>query len=680
MMDKQALRKTVPDILKAIKKTFDITELIRLENQLACMFASPIMFLGMLMNFVLGYLIFHQDLRNVLLNSFIFLTLGIMFELLMKERIKLELTSLLISILYCLWFLFLLIRLYHIIGPAVWMIACIQIVFAMSRIKRSMAVIIGFVTLISGIYCVFNASAFYYETSFFFFIPQSLLLLLLFLVLSITHKINSERYLSLRSHYELVSEQKSDITALYEEITATEEELRQQNEQLVIYTQDIKKGEEKLQRLAYYDVLTGLPNRMMFMEQLDLIIKRSKEKMSSFYIVFIDVDSFKKINDTMGHHIGDKFLLFAADNLKHSIKEEDLLGRIGGDEFALIISRKLSKEEVLQELEVIRTGFYNPFDIYNGEIRLTASFGIAIYPEDGDTGSTLLKSADMSMYKAKEFGRNNVQFFSNYMLEEMLHKTEIENRLLNAMKNNEFYLVFQPQFCVYSDKIRGFETLARWKSPELGLISPLQFIPIAEETGFINILGEWILRTACKKFKELQKLYDFDVILCVNISTIQIENSKFIEIVKNIITETGFNPSSLELEITESVIIESFQQTVKVLNELKELGIRIALDDFGMGYSSLNYLKSLPIDTLKIDKSFIDDLSENDFEVQIVGDIISLGHTLGFTVIAEGVEHHNQLQYLKDHSCDHIQGFLYAKPLDEEALNTLLTDSYMNRV
>jgi diguanylate cyclase (GGDEF)-like protein len=665
-------KRTIPDMIRAANETNDILESTYYENQMACMFASLIMFLGTIVSFVVGYLILHRDIRHVVIDSGMFLVLGILFEVFLRVRIDATLTSYIISVLYSIWFIFILSRLYHIIGPAVWTISCIQMVFAMSRIKKHMAVIIGLVTIVSSIYVLFHSSHYQYQMSYYYFIPQAVLLIILAIVLSVAHKISSNRYFKINNQLKVVTDQKNDITALYEEITAAEEDMRHQNDQLINYMAEIKKNEEKLYHLAYFDILTGLPNRKMFGEQLELITEQSKQKNTVFYVVFIDVDSFKKINDTLGHHMGDMFIECAANTIKKSLKESDLAGRIGGDEFALIISRELSRDEVFREVEAIKNIFTMPFKIDNYEIRVTASFGISVFPDDGVNSTEILKSADMAMYKAKEVGKNNVQFFRKNMQDEMIQKTKIENRLINALEKEELFLVYQPQYYIDSGKIRGFEALVRWDSPELGKVSPMQFIPIAEETGIIDVLGKWVLKSACYMFKKLQEQYGLNALISVNISAVQIMSDGFIQDVKDILVDTGLKPEYLELEVTESVFIESLNHSVELLKELKKLGVRIALDDFGTGYSSLSYLRLLPIDTLKIDKSFLEDLAKDDSKVKIIGSIISLGHDLGFTVVAEGVEDNHQLQYLKNYSCDYVQGFLYSIPLEEAELRKLL--------
>ena len=295
------------------------------------------------------------------------------------------------------------------------MFAPTQTIFGVPHFKKDMAAIIERVALLTGIYILINISVYQSRLSYSELITQLIFLLIMIIVLSTVHKINTDRYDKLRMQFKVVVEQKNDIAELYKEISTKEELLRQQNAQLISYTEEIKKNEKKLYDLAYFDALTGLPNRKMFIERLDSLIEKSKHQTEIFYIVFIDMDSFKKINDTMGHRVGDKFIQIAADNLKQSIHEGDMLGRIGGDEFALIISRDLNKEEVFKEVDAIRKSFSKPFRINNTEVRSTASFGMAVFPYDGDTASEMLESADISMYKAKEFGKNNVQFFEKYM-------------------------------------------------------------------------------------------------------------------------------------------------------------------------------------------------------------------------------------------------------------------------
>ena len=409
----------------------------------------------------------------------------------------------------------------------------------------------------------------------------------------------------------------------------------------------------------------------MIIDRIDFLISLAESKKISFATVFIDLDNFKKINDSMGHHAGDLLLKAVTSKLKGLIHSKDMLGRLGGDEFAIIIQRELKEEEILEYVENLKDSLMDCFVIENTEFNTSASLGISMYPQDGKDSAELLKCADTAMYKAKEYGKNGVYFFRKEMKEDILKKIEFENRLLSAIKNEEIFLVFQPQYTSNSKELRGFEVLVRWKSPELGLVSPGQFIPVAEETGFIVQLGEFIFRKACEKFKYIQDKYNIMSVISVNISALQIMDPYFVQMVKNVLEETKFDVRYLELEITESVFISSVDYVINIINELKEMGISIALDDFGTGYSSLNYLQLLPIDTLKIDKSFIDSI-DNNTKKQIVGSIISLVHKMEISVVAEGIENEIQLEYLKKHECDFIQGFLWGKPLNEEEVSKLL--------
>ncbi|MHB8129895.1 MAG: putative bifunctional diguanylate cyclase/phosphodiesterase [Mobilitalea sp.] len=476
----------------------------------------------------------------------------------------------------------------------------------------------------------------------------------------------------LNQKLEEVTEQKEELSGLYEEITATEEEIRQQNIRLTEYNAIMEENSEKLNYLAFIDVLTELPNRKMIINRLDFLVLHSINKQENFAVVFIDLDNFKRINDSKGHHVGDLLLQSVALRLQAMIHKEDMLGRLGGDEFALIIQRKLKESEIFEYVVNLKSNLLESFIIENTEFFISASFGISIYPQDGIDSAELLKCADTAMYKAKDSGKDGIQFFNKEMKDEILKKIEFENKLLLSLQNEEIFLVFQPQYSTDSKQSRGFEALARWRSPELGLVSPIDFIPLAEEIGFIIPLGEWILRAACKMIKFIQEEYQINVIISVNISSVQIMDPSFVQMVRNVLEETQSSGNCLELEVTESVFISSMDYVVGVFNELKKIGVKISLDDFGTGYSSFSYLQKLPIDILKIDKSFIDSIDNTNSSNQMVGSIISLVHKMKILVVAEGVENEQQLDYLKEHNCDYIQGYLWGKPLGEKDLFQLL--------
>jgi diguanylate cyclase (GGDEF)-like protein len=473
-----------------------------------------------------------------------------------------------------------------------------------------------------------------------------------------------------------VTRQKEQLLHLNKEILASEDELKKQNKELQDSYQIIKDGEEKLNFLAFYDTLTKLPNRKMIMDRLDLLVNLSRHNTLSFFVVFIDLDDFKKINDSVGHSMGDALIGSVATRLSQLIHENDIIGRLGGDEFALIIQQDLRDEEILKYVETLRSSLDEKFIIDKHELHIKASFGISKFPHDGIDPNELIRCADTAMYKAKETGKNGIYFFHKDMLEEILSRIDFETHMRNALVNGEFFLVFQPQYNMSAGTLRGFETLIRWQSPIYGLLNPMTFIPVAEDTRFIIPLGQWILSAACQKMMELRLKYQLpDTILSVNISAIQIVDPSFIPMLRTTLDESGLPACNLELEITESVMIESLDHTREILNELKTMGVKIALDDFGTGYSSLRYLQLLPIDTLKIDKSFVDNINNNSRNRQVIGAIISLVHQMDIFVVAEGVENDLQLNYLRDEKCDGIQGFLLGKPLSVQELTEYLEPS-----
>lgn len=470
------------------------------------------------------------------------------------------------------------------------------------------------------------------------------------------------------TQYATLATKKEEVTALYEEIVATEEELREQNIVLSNYTLEIESNQKRLEYLAYNDTLTGLPNRKYFMEQLDILLDISTDESHSFAVVFIDLDHFKRVNDSLGHSAGDILLIQVATRLMEKIDTKDILGRIGGDELAMLIRRKISDEQLLSYLENLVKLFNEPFQIDHVATKVTASFGISMWPQDGLNAEDLLKAADVAMYKAKDLGRNTIQFYRNDMKNEVLSKIQLENRLINAIVNNELYLVYQPIFNPQTHTIESFEALLRWELPDHGPISPAVFIPFAEDIGLINRLGEWVIEQACIKIQEINATMNRKYTIAINVSAVQMKDKDFVAKIKRIINKTQVLPSCMEFEITESVFIHNMEQAVHVLKSIKDLGINIAMDDFGTGYSSLSYLMKLPIDKLKIDKSFIDEIQKSDQKNNLIKSIISMAHSLDLTVVAEGVETELQLSYLQQQQCNLVQGYLLSRPLMDEAV------------
>lgn len=444
--------------------------------------------------------------------------------------------------------------------------------------------------------------------------------------------------------------------------------LKNQINKIIRYNQIMKENDERLHQLAFYDTLTELPNRRMVIDHMELLTTLAFEDNRCFFYVLFDLDNFKKINDTMGHIVGDEILQKIAERWKEIVRKEDLLGRIGGDEFALVVGRPIGKEELIAYINEFREAISNSILVDRKEYSINASFGITSYPEDGHTAVELMKNADIALYKTKNNGKNGIMFFSREMQREIINKMKLEEGLLSSIRNEELFVVFQPMYRCGTNSLRGFEALARWQYPELGLVSPAQFIPIAEETGFIVEMGKWIMKTVLIKFKELQKTYDIKPIVSINISVVQMIEPTFVPMIKEILKETGFDGRYLELEITESVLISYPEHIIEVINQLRNIGIRIALDDFGTGFASLSYLQMLPINVLKIDKTFIDKITNRKDMKQIVGNIIALAHHLGMEVVAEGVELEEQLDYLNKENCDYIQGFLLSRPIEENQI------------
>lgn len=435
---------------------------------------------------------------------------------------------------------------------------------------------------------------------------------------------------------------------------------------------EILKNEEKIKQLAYYDTLTGLPNRILFCERVTSAVNQAKDNGELLVVMYLDLDDFKRINDTKGHHVGDMVLKKVSETLKNIISEPNIVTRMGGDEFTILLENITSLKEVNDIAAKILYAIELPCTINGSKYNLSTCIGISLYPNDGLSVEELLKKSDIAMYKAKAAGKNNFKFFNSRMMDEILDRVELELHLRNALSNNEMYIEFQPQIDGLNGTIRGAEALMRWENPKYGVISPARFIPILEENTQIVKFGDWILRQSCLLNKDIQNKNLNAITIAVNISSVQLKQKNFVNRVLEILNETGLEPKYLELEITESVLIEGFEEVLEKLAQLKELGIKISLDDFGTGFSSLNYLRQLPIDTLKIDRSFLSEMSETSNDRAIIGTIISLAHKLNMEVVAEGVETQEHNEYLINNHCDYLQGFYHSKPVSIKDLERML--------
>ena len=427
---------------------------------------------------------------------------------------------------------------------------------------------------------------------------------------------------------------------------------------------DMKRYGLKLQENAYHDLLTGLPNRLSLYENFTRYLEETPDERKA--LLFIDSDNFKFINDTMGHSFGDQDIIEIGKRLSSLFEDDHEVYRLGGDEFIIYCCGFNGLDEIEERAGRIIQSFNTPFEINNSVLHTTVSIGISICPEDGGSIDELMRSADIAMYRAKSLGKNKYVFYSHNMQEAVRERMMVERHLRSALQNNELLLYYQPQLDVKTGKISGFEALLRWDNPELGFVPPLKFIGIAEETHLIVSIGQWVLRSACLFLKGLHIRGHSDLTISVNISILQLLQEDFVDTVLQVLESTGINPMYLELEITESILMESYQTISDKLCRLKDMGVKIALDDFGRGYSSLSYLKQLPINTLKIDKSFIDGINSGEAADSLTGTIVMIGRKMGLTILAEGVESREQMEYLTKHRCQKIQGFLISKPLPQD--------------
>ena len=429
-----------------------------------------------------------------------------------------------------------------------------------------------------------------------------------------------------------------------------------------------KEVEQRIHLLAYYDPLTSLPNRVLFGDRLGQALAASRRGGGKVALLFLDLDRFKSINDSLGHAAGDSLLQSVADRLKLCIREMDSICRQGGDEFMVLLPGIEKREDVAAIAQKILAAMSDPHYIEGRNLVVSFSIGISIYPADADTPEALIQNADAAMYHAKEHGRNNFQFFTPDMNAEALDLLSLEADFRRAMVNGELQIYYQPQIDNATGAIVGVEALARWLHPERGFVPPSRFVSIAEESGLIGQLGEWVLRTACAQNRKWQEDGIVKIPVAVNLSALQFHQKDLVELIVGILHETGLEPRYLELELTEGIIMKNAESTIATLNALKKAGVLLSIDDFGTGYSSLSYLKRFPIDKLKIDQSFIRDVATNENDALITTTIISMGHNLRFRVIAEGVETAEQISFLKEHQCDETQGYYVSTPLPPEKL------------
>jgi diguanylate cyclase (GGDEF)-like protein len=444
--------------------------------------------------------------------------------------------------------------------------------------------------------------------------------------------------------------------------------------------QQRRRAEDRVRHIAFHDDLTSLPNRLMLIQRLDQALSRHRRAGSHLAILYIDLDRFKVINDSLGHEVGDALLHQVADRLQSQSREGDTVARMGGDEFAVLVENQEKLEDISFCARRLVEQLSIPYLLGNKDCHVTLSIGISVFPSDGSDSQALLKAAEVAMYRAKQMGRNNYQYYLPAMNVHTVERLELESDLSHALERGEFLLYYQPKVEIKTGMITGTEALLRWNHPLRGLVPPMDFISLAEETGLIVPIGEWVLATACAQNKLWQDQGLAKLGIAVNLSARQFGDSQLLPKLTRIIQASGIDPSSLELEITESVVMSHGQSAVAVLEQLKSIGVQIAIDDFGTGYSSLGYLKHFPIDTIKVDRSFIRDIPADSGDMKIARAIIAMAHALRLKVVAEGVENAEQLQFLRVQHCDAAQGYFLYRPLPADEVADVLNINRPDRV
>jgi diguanylate cyclase (GGDEF)-like protein len=442
--------------------------------------------------------------------------------------------------------------------------------------------------------------------------------------------------------------------------------------------QQKKRADDQLRHIAFHDDLTSLPNRLMFNQRLEQALSRHRRVGSQLAILLMDLDRFKVINDSLGHEVGDVLLREVAVRLAAQSRHSDTVARMGGDEFVVLIENHTSLKDISGCAQRLIDQMSAPYLLNAKEYPVTLSIGISVFPSDGSDSQSLLKAADVAMYRAKELGRNNFQYYLPSMSVHTLERLELESDLSHALERNELQLHYQPKVDVSSGLITGVEALLRWNHPLRGPIPPLEFIPLAEETGLIVVIGEWVIATACARGKAWQAQGADQLSVAVNLSARQVADPMLRSIIEKVIHDSGLHPASLELEITESMVMAQGGCAVEVLHKLKSIGVQIAIDDFGTGYSSLAYLKRFPIDTLKVDRSFIRDIPMDSGDMKIMRAIIAMARGLRLKVVAEGVETAEQLAFLRKERCDAVQGYLLYRPLPEHEVASVLEQNRLD--
>lgn len=646
-------KKTISYVLNKINNSDgDRTQTSFYENILVSMYARSLLMFAAIANFCIRFYLQQRSVEQSLVDSFIFIVLALAFTVAVKLKINVKVMEWIIVGLSAITLLFIGIRFYQVIGPAIWAVVMIQLLPALVRISKTMLITLEFATIIVFYHTitlhfqnqVFNLDVIYYVVQFF-------LMVTLFIVFTAVHQINISRYFSMVKQFT---------------------EMAEKNKEILLLNDSIKESEELVKDIANHDILTGLPNRFYLTNNLNDLIDQCKCKDRFLGVYFMDLDDFKMINDTMGHDIGDELLKMVARRLEHCMRGQDVVARIGGDEFIILIQSIDEYQEMDIIAKQILDCFKQPFNLNGQKCYVTTSLGLAVCPTDGDTGDNLIKHADVAMYKAKGKGKNQYVRFSETMMKDIQDTMDITHELYEALGNQEFELFYQPQINVLNGKIVGMEALICWHHKSKGLLLPNEFMHIAEKNSLIIDIGEWVLLTACQQAKAFQDLGSKELRVSVNLSYRELLHPKISERIESIIRETGLSHDSLELEITEKTAMMEKEKMPTILASLKKSGVHMTIDDFGSEYASMNYLKKLPIDRIKIPMLNINGDTDNDQDKAITKAIIILARDMGCSVTAEGVQTKKQYEFLNQKICDEVQGYYYYKPLSVAEIKKLL--------
>jgi diguanylate cyclase (GGDEF)-like protein len=604
-------------------------------DRLLCFFISPVLFIGAISLPLVGLLLLKRPLSDVLIETMLMFVFASAFEILPRLKIEQTLRHHAIAILYSLIFLYCIIRYYIFVGPALWTFGFIQIVLSLSQNSKTMLVYSAITLSVAGLFVTLFPAKLHFEMNLSYYLIQFALFSLLYLIATAVYGIN-------KSHLDRLD---SQLIILKNEIS------------------ERKIAEERSNYLALYDQLTGLPNRSLFCDRLNQAIEFSTRNNLELFVLFIDIDLFKAVNDTLGHACGDELLIQIGARLSEVLRSSDAVCRVSGDEFLIMLQDMGDYNKVVKVTERILEKITTPFLINDNLVHVSCSIGISKFPDNGNNTETLIKNSDIAMYKAKQDGKNRFAIFSDDLKMKRLEELEVVNALQCALANEEFRLHYQPQVDGRTKQVVGFEALIRWAHPTRGLLGAGEIIPVAERTGLIVPIGEWVLKTACRQNIIWQEKGITSVPMAINVSVKQLTSSNFHDLVENTLVETGMDPTLLELEITETMLVQEIDIVGSNIRKIRNLGVHISVDDFGMGYSAIQYLKTFPVDKIKIPMSFIHGIDINVKDESIISVIIALADSLGIDVVAEGVETDNQFNFLMNRSCSIIQGFLFSKPM-----------------